>query len=307
MKTNRLAVSAGSAALTLVGLIACSTEQPTSPVARIPGPAVFNLAGSSASNGDLIVCKNGNAGNFTVVFDAASATRSFEAGQVNATLTPAGTRTYTFSLTAGQCKTLYTRPIVGGVFSDPNVRAVITEAAGPTLLSISVSDDGSGNEAVFSVAGRSATLQFNMFHDAMATFNNAPPVLACTYTKGWYRNKGNPDVIAVDGRSIADAQAIFIATPGKPNGVTWGADNNNLNLYQQLLAALQNLGGDAHALDGPNALDAAITAALAATGGSGKTITVAAGTDVSGLIAVLSSYNEGVLAGGPAHCGDEVL
>jgi hypothetical protein len=177
MKTNRLAAAASTAVLALSGLIACSPDQATSPVARIPGPAVFNLAGSSASVGDLIACKTGNAGSFTVVFDAAGATRSFEAGQVNAALTPAGTRTYTFNLAAGACLTLYSRPIVAGVTSDPNVRAVITEAAGPTLNTIVVNDDGSGNEATSSVATRSATLQFNMFHDAMATFNNAPPVV----------------------------------------------------------------------------------------------------------------------------------
>ena len=46
MKTNRLAAAASTAVLALSGLIACSPDQATSPVARIPGPAVFNLAGS---------------------------------------------------------------------------------------------------------------------------------------------------------------------------------------------------------------------------------------------------------------------
>jgi hypothetical protein len=179
MKTNRLAVSAGSAALTLITVIACSTEQPTSPVARIPAPAALNLNGSSPTVGDLIACKTGDAGSFTVVFEAAKAgavgdttARSYDENQVNATLAPAGTRTFTFSLAAGECKTIYSRPQTSATF-DPNVRAAITEAAGPTLNSIDVSADLSGNEA--RVVGRTAILQWNMFHDALAVFNNRPP------------------------------------------------------------------------------------------------------------------------------------
>jgi molybdopterin-binding protein len=308
MKTNRLAISAGTAALALSTLIACSTEQPTSPaVARIR-PAVFNLAGSSASVGDLIVCKTGNTGSFTVVFDAAGATRSFDAAQVNATLTPAGTRTYTFNLAAGECKTLYSRPIVAGVVSDPNVRAVITEAAGPTLNTIVVNDDGSGNEATSSVATRSASLQFNMFHDAMATFNNAPPPppTGCTFTKGWYRNNGSETIIAsADGLNKSQQQQVFNATPGQPGNVTWTGGNNTLNLYQQLLAAINNLGGNLTA--GPTSVDNAIAGAMAGTTvttlNGGVQITLNAGTDVSGLIDALSDFNEGLLTGWP-HCED---
>jgi len=186
MKTNRLAISASSAALAFAGIIACSTEQPTSPaaVARIR-PAVFNLAGSSANVGDLIVCKTGDAGSFTVVFDAPVANvRSFDASQVRLDngLTNTGTRTYTFNLAAGQCRTIYSRPIVAGVAIDPNVRATITEAAGPTILTITTDVDGSGNPASSSVGNRNATIEFNMFHDAMVTFNNlAPAVPVCDF------------------------------------------------------------------------------------------------------------------------------
>jgi hypothetical protein len=125
-----------------------------------------------------------------------------------------------------------------------------------------------------------------------------PPPGGCTYTKGWYRNNGSSTVVDVDGRSAADARTIFAATPGKPNGVSWGADNNNLNLYQQLLAALLNGGAS-----GPAAVQTAIADAQAATGGAGLVITVAAGTDVSGLISTLSAFNEGTFAGWP-HCAD---
>jgi hypothetical protein len=304
MKTHRLAAAASTAVLSLGVLIACSPDETTAPARVTLAPVVFDIVGNPAA-GQLEVCKQGTAATFTVTFGG-----NFVAGQVTGGITPAGGNSYTFGLTAGQCLTIYSRPVVAGVTLDPDVNATVVETApvgGITFVSVSTTTE-SGNPQSTNQGARSGTVTWNMFHDARVTFVNSPPVvLGCTYTKGWYRNKGNPDVIAVDGRTKADAQAIFIATPGKPNGVTWGDDNNNLNLYQQLLAALQNLGGDAHALDGPPALDAAITAALAATGGTGKNITVAAGTDVSGLISVLSSFNEGTLAGGPAHCGEEVL
>ena len=157
---------------------------------------------------------------------------------------------------------------------------------------------------------RTASIVVNSDEGRVVTFTNdytappPPPPAVCGYTKGWYRNKGSSTVIAIDGRSIAEAQAIFKATPGKPNGVTWGSDNNNLTLYQQLLAALQNLKGDP--LGGPAAVDQAIADALAGTDGTGLVIIVAPGTDVSGLINTLSSFNEGKFAGFP-HCSDEII
>jgi hypothetical protein len=146
----------------------------------------------------------------------------------------------------------------------------------------------------------------NIYHGAVVTFTNHVEENGCTYTKGWYRNKnGSQTIIAgIDGLTINVQQQIFDATPGKPGNVTWNGNNNNLNLYQQLLAALNNLGGNA--TGGPAAVDAAIAAAQAATSVTGTAITVAAGTDVSGLISVLSAFNEGQYDGFP-HCGDEII
>jgi hypothetical protein len=153
----------------------------------------------------------------------------------------------------------------------------------------------------WNVAPRTAKVFINDDMEKLATFRNtftAPPSTGCTYTKGWYRNNGSSSVVAVDGRTATEAQAIFAATPGKPNGVTWGADNNNLNLYQQLLAALLNGGAS-----GPASVQTAIQDAQAAESGTGTDIVIAAGTDVSGLIAALSAFNEGTLPDWP-HCAD---
>jgi len=136
-----------------------------------------------------------------------------------------------------------------------------------------------------------------------------PPPTGCTYTKGWYQNKnGAPTIVlTIDGRTPDQQRAIFEASPGQPGSVTWGVDNkpnNLLNLYQQLLAALNNLGGNA--LGGPNSVDAAIAAALAATGGSLLNITLVGTPDIGALITPLSNFNEGNVAGFP-HCDDEII
>ena len=204
---------------------------------------------------------------------------------------------------ATACWTAFTRTEYDGGQIDDPASILVTEAAhtGTTLTNITA---GPGAQAaVIDLPNSRVTVYVNAFHGATATFYNTavPQQTGCTYTKGWYRNNGSNTIIAVDGRTVGQEQQIFDATPGKPGSVTWGADNNNLNLYQQLLAALNNLDGNATA--GPPAVDAAIAAALAATGGTGTTITVAAGTDVSGLIAVLSAFNEGSYSGWP-HCGD---
>jgi hypothetical protein len=159
-----------------------------------------------------------------------------------------------------------------------------------------------------SEANQSATVYVNNDVSRRVTFGNsfdAGDPEGCTYTKGWYRNNGSSTVIGVDGRTVADAQAIFAATPGKPGTVTFGGNNTLLNLYQQLLAALNNLGGDANAADGPDAVDDAIDDALDGTsGGPGTDITTTLSqTEMSALIATLSAFNEGTFEGWP-HCDD---
>ena len=132
-------------------------------------------------------------------------------------------------------------------------------------------------------------------------FNIVPHIIpsgGCTFTKGWYRNHGSNTIVTVDGRTVAQAQAIFAATPGKPGGVTWQGGNDLLNLYQQLLAAILNGG-----TSGPSGVQAAIAAAQAGTGGSGLNITTTLSqADISSLTNTLDNFNSGNDAGFP-HCG----
>jgi hypothetical protein len=266
MNTNRLAVSAASMALALAGAMACSTDNPTAPAASVKIPAVFNIAGSDPGRGEIIACKTGSAATFTVVFSG-----NFIAGEVQNLVLVSG-QTYTLSLNAGQCKTIYSR-VAGGPQTNPEAIATITEGATPGFTLTAITAITETDESVTTdVPNRRATVAVNMFHDAQVTFvNTAIPTTGCTFTKGWYRNNGSNTIIA----------------------------------YQQLLAAINNLGGNLTA--GPTAVDVAVAAALAGTSvttlNGGVQITVAAGTDVSGLIDVLSSFNEGEFTGWP-HCDD---
>lgn len=289
MQNVKLSSSVAAASLALLAACAGGTDG-SSRFAAPTGPALDVVAAQTGT-----VCKSGPVGtyNFDLVFGGSTNT-----GDVTSSTPLAITVT---NASTPACTTVFTRTQFAGGSIDPAKSIQVTEqtAAGTTLTNI-VATNGAAASTT-NLAGRTATIYVNAFHSATVTFTNTADATGCTYTKGWYRNNGSSTIIAVDGRTVGDEQQIFAATPGKPGNVTWGADNNNLNLYQQLLAALNNLGGNP--TGGPAEVDAAIAAALAATGGSGTNITVAAGTDVSGLISVLSAFNEGSLTGFP-HCED---
>jgi hypothetical protein len=292
---------AGFAVAGLFVFTACSTagDNPLSPTSA--QFALGELTTATPELGKLKVCKS-DASNVSGVF-------AFIREQFGTVQQPTGTALTDLTLDPGQCKVV--AEDIGGDQVGSRVR--ITELAA-ALVTIS---DISGERIDQAVGGTATTVSpltfanagdvvVNIYHGATVTFTNRLVADVCTYTKGWYRNKnGSQTIIAgIDGRTVAQQIAIFDATPGKPGGVTYGDNNNNLNLYQQLLAAINNL--DGNLLAGPPAVDAAIAAALLATGGSGLNITVAAGTDVSGLISVLSAFNEGTYNGWP-HCGDEII
>ena len=268
---------------------------------------------TDVADGYVVLCKTGDAAgtfNFSVA------------------VTGGATTNVTRTLGAGGGTDCGTGPAFVSAVSgngDPN-QVVITETAQANWAVTGVDivqflargifgpDPGPGGytaprlDDAFSVANRQATVYVNGDMARRVTFTNdftAPPVTGCTYTKGWYQNKnGAPTVIAVDGRTKAEAQTIFASTPGKPNGVTWGSDNLLHNLYQQLLAALNNLGGDANEDNGPPAVDAAIDAAQDGTGGTGLNITTTLTHDeMSALVDVLTAFNEGTFVGWP-HCDD---
>ena len=317
-------------ALIAASISACA-DAPTSAVRFSPSLPSQHLVPIVTPEVEFVaLCKAGPVGTYT--FDATATHPVLRDAATGAySLTSA---TYTIVVTAGSTIDVGGTSIPGACYSFSNTRGThnhIALAGGTVDATVTVVETGipagidfdhvvvyqlssgtvsSSSSTTNSASGRlGGTVAQPAMLGANIVFYNVPepPPAGCTYTKGWYQNKnGAPTVIAVDGRTIAQAQAIFAATPGQPGGVTWGTNNKPnslLNLYQQLLAALNNLGGDANYDDGPAAVTSAITAALAGTGGTGLNITTTlSATEIGNLTTTLASFNEGAFVNWP-HCG----
>lgn len=300
----------------IAAFVSACADAPTSTVGFSPSLPSAHVIGITAPQLEQVaLCKAGPVGTYT--FDA-TATAPVLRNESGTGIHDLSAATYTINVTAGSTIDVGGTSVPGACYSfGVNTHNHIALAGGAVTATVTVVESGipagvdfdhvdvyqntGGSVATSSSTTNSASAQLGATQGASILFYNVvepPPPGGCTYTKGWYRNNGSETVVDVDGRTAAEAQAIFKATPGKPNGVTWGSDNNNLNLYQQLLAALLNGGAT-----GPASVQTAIGDAQTATSGTGLDIIVAAGTDVSGLIATLSAFNEGTLPGWP-HCDD---
>ena len=131
-----------------------------------------------------------------------------------------------------------------------------------------------------------------------------PPLTGCANSALWWRTKGSGSIVSgIDARGADAQRLIFAATPGKTGGVTWDGTRDVLDLYQELLAALNNLSGNSDA--GPAAVDAAIAGALAITAGFASNIDLIGNPtrgEIGNLIEVLSAFNRGKYEGWP-RCG----
>ena len=308
MKSLKLHSCYALASAAIVTVAACSNggdvtsrvAAPSSPSRLITTASVGDPGDGDPNQGELELCKTGDAGKFEVTD---------------------GSTTLSYDLADGECVVAWVDTRTGL----DTARLTVTELASTTSTFTSVTTttvrseydptvNGAGpdiNEAPVVSMVSTQQVKLNEYIGSRLVYLNTlnPPEEGCTYTKGWYRNKGSETIIApVDGLSKSQQQQVFNATPGKPGKVTWTGGNNTLNLYQQLLAAINNLGGNE--TGGPDAVDAAIAAAKAGTivttNAGGVQIELVAGTDVSGLIGTLSGFNEGSLEGFP-HCEDEVL
>jgi len=305
MRMNRkaaLAASVGMVAFT----VACS-DSPTAPVtARTPSrPSMVLTSPVAPVIGQITVCKvwDGTAGGATTINAAITADRG---ALGNSTIVGDA------SFNSGECTLRATTTQGSDFFDDVTITEVVPAGAELTL----VQRFDVGGPAGGTVVSNGVAIGFNVFHGTVVVFTNRllpPPPTGCTFTKGWYQSKhatdGNdPDIIAgIEGLTVNQQSEVFNATPGKLGNVDLNGEANNLlNLVQQLLAALNNLGGNEDA--GPTALDNAIDAAQ-----NGTTITVNGATidltttltsdEIGDLIATLSNFNEGNVTGWP-HCED---
>jgi hypothetical protein len=302
MQMNRVALMA-SAGLGMAFLAACS-DSPTAPTKAAFVPKSSFAVGATpaptptAEVGKIIICKTGNVG-----------------GTFNFTSTPEGTTVgaalvnpaTNVAIGTGTCLEVANDNSLSGSGSHVTVTELAAANTVQTIASCSFRGknlDGSLNAPESCTYTNGGDLFINSFHGFVITYNNVftPPVISCTYTKGWYRNKGASTITGVDGLSIGVEGAFFAATPKNTGSVSFVGSNDLLNLYQQLLAALENGGAS-----GPAAVQTAISQAQAGTTVTGTVLTTSLNqTQISALIVTLSSFNEGSLTGYP-HCGDEII
>lgn len=299
MRMNRIAaLTLGAGMLTMA---ACSDAPTAAPsAAAIPKTTSFELGTTEFAlraplATELIVCKAGDVGG--------SFNLTIEAGEGGAGIPE--TRALPFTLNpgaAGVANCTLAATDNGDANLEDGDFFTVTETVDAGVTSSRVCYLNNGDLVADGCPDR---FFINTAHGWTVVVTNVapPPPEGCTYTKGWYRNKGKDTVTGAGGLvSIADEKKIFAATPGKPNDVTWNGGNDVLNLAQQLLAAIEN-GGET----GPSSVQDAIDDAKAGLTITGTAITsTLSQSEVSSLISALSNFNEGGLAGFP-HCGDEVL
>lgn len=288
---NRLAVPAASVALALAGAIACSTESSTTPERLLAPRAAFDL-NSDLSAGSLKVCKSGTAASFAVTFGG-----NFVSSEVTGGIVHTTGNNYTFSLTAGECRIIYSRSVVGGVFNDPEVTATVVEDApsgGITFGSVAATTESATGSSA-NQAARSGTVAFNMFHDAQVNFvnNPAPPSSGCTVTLGWYKNHTSwPAGPLTQSTPFDGGPSLLTILNTQPKGSAY------IILAHQYITALLNIQGGASV---PPAVQTALNTAASYFAGGGPGAGDSS-VDITGVSTVLDNYNNGLV--GPGHCAD---
>jgi hypothetical protein len=204
---------------------------------------------------------------------------------------------------AGSCSLPITLPI-------GNVTVKETLPDGYQVTSITAT--GAGALVSTDLLGASAVVKVAVGVTEVTVTNKKPPkVTGCTLTKGYYKN--HPDVVVTllagnGGKLTVGGVALTAAQIDEIYGRN--ASNYLNQVSQQLIAArLNQLSGAST----PAAVQTAINAAQALIQASGGPLTGTAKSQAtvvyggvtytaSGLVEVLSGYNEGTAAGGPPHC-----
>ena len=268
--------------LAAIASAACSNPADTAQPELIAAP---NWASDVETNAPqtATVCKAGSSPLGTYNFTAVN-TGTTNAGDV---LVPA------FSLTivaggADACAVIFTRTQTSGI-ADPPAVITVTEAASVGSTVSDITAISSVIAPVVNIPARTAKVGVNAFHNASARFTSVVnTVRGCTYTQGWYKNHTeqwpagfSPSAIFfTSGKSYID----LYNTP--PKGSAY------IILAHQYMTTQMNIAGGASV---PAAVQSAFDAATAyfTAGGVGN---------IGGLSSVLDAYNNGVAAGGPAHC-----
>lgn len=285
---SRRVVSAVLATAAVAAGAACGRDGVTAP--RTP-PAPGVRADVAVPARTITVCKSGSSPAGTYTFSTAVSGNQ-NAGDV---YNPAN---FTLTVATGgadACAVVYTRTVSDSTAGDTPLSVVVTEApATGTVLSNITATGGGGNPPyvvpapVVDVPNRRVTLSINGYHDATATFFNTAAGRNCTYTIGWYKNKGRSTLPS--GTFFSSGKTYLQVLQTSPRGEAYYI------LAHQYIAATLNVQAGAQA---PSSVTDAIAKATAYFNG---TLSLKQ-SQITSLADLLTKFNEGKI--GPGHCGDQ--
>jgi hypothetical protein len=278
------------APMAALGLAACaggtdgsSAAAPTGPL-RVLTTATAGQAGDRApQQGELEICKDGDAASFEITGLAVSPT--------------------TVNLADGECRVIAVDKRTGL----DTLRLTVTELASATSTFTSVTATTLHNEydvavngagpdvlppdVVTSTSSSTVNVKLNEYIGTLLEYVNTknPPVVGCTYTQGWYKNHTTQWPAGFSPTATFDGWKTWIDlynTPPKGGSAY-------IQLAHQYMTALMNASAASVPADVQDALDKA--AAYFAAGGNGT-----GSGDIAGVAAILDAYNNGFT--GPGHC-----
>ena len=281
----RLAVLGTAAGL----VIACTTEGPLTEIAGPRGPA--NEIGVAEAK-QVQVCLDQGSASGSYTFDMSNVTQGDGTDAVP--LDPN-------SLTVGVgpiCFPALVRTADGNsAFGSVTVTASKDAPVAGSFSYTCVDDSGDGSFPLC-INGTSGVNDarggLNSFHGATITFLFTAEGHGCTYTLGWWKNKGKADAAAYDfdGGTNNGLDVLKMSPKGNPYYIL---------AHQYITAALNVANGasmDGAALDAFN--DA--TDYFAAASAGNPLPAPYTKNEVTALAATLDEYNNGII--GPGHCDD---
>jgi hypothetical protein len=286
---------------------ACANEATNQSIAGPSAKGDIIVTGTRQQAGNVEVCitPGSPAGDYTV----ATTVVNTPATGTNVLNTPA-----TITLPGSGCAIVFQRTALtpecfydgmvhpGQVCDAPQteVRVVVTPPSGNPTNVDCVLDAGTQTptECVEPDGGvADASVYANYFHGTQVNFTFAPAASGCTYTLGWWKNKGKAMSAVFDFDGGTDNGLAVLNTPPKGNVYY-------ILAHQYIAASLNSNNGatlTGSALTAYNAATTYFAAASAANPTPGSYTK----KQVTDLADILDNFNQGKLA--LPHCGDEVI
>lgn len=286
----------GRAAVLLAVAGAACADPSTAP---LPSPsvepgAVRPMLQVTGTTSVLRVCKASTSPAGTYAFSAAAG------GNAN----PGDVLVSAFSLTVPTgtgdpaCTDVFTRVEADEGGDQPALITIVEAVAPGTMLAAVTVETYGPNSPIttpppaINLETRTATIAVNAYHGALTTFFNSAATHGCTYTQGWYKNRGAESLPAGTFYSSGQSYLDVLNTSA-------GKGNVYYILAHQFIAASQNATSATVPLSVQTALDAAAAyfAVASPTNGLPSPYSRA---QVVGWATTLDEYNNGRL--GTPHC-----